>query len=101
MKKTNEVPKRQLSHHILPSSANLLGVSFIIFNLVKTVGNHKKTLLDEFVLVAIFTFLFSCGFSYMSLRAKEDDYYEKIADLLFILGILILTASSVVVAFEL
>lgn len=101
MQKSEENTRTRISDHVLPSSANLLGVCFLIFSLVRSTAVHKNTLLDELTLLSIFIFLFASGFSYLSLRsAKRDNYFERIADKVFILGLFILAISSLIVAFE-
>lgn len=101
MKNLNEDSRIQISDHILPSSANLLGVCFLIFSLARSSAVHENTVLDELTVLAIFTFLFSSVLSYLSLRSnKRNNSFEKIADKVFISGLFILAISSLIVMFE-
>lgn len=91
--------QREISNHILPSSSNLLGVCFLIFSIVKTVGTSQATWLDELSLVGVFVFLASSVLSYMSLRSStRRRWLETLADRVFLAGLILLTASTVVVA---
>lgn len=91
----------QVANHILPSSANLLGVCFLIFSLVSTVGKPKETLLDELAIAGVFIFLGSSLFSYLSLRVQgRNVLLERIADCIFIFGLVLLTFASLIIAFK-
>jgi len=60
-----------------------------------------ETILDEVVSVAIILFLASSVFSYAAIRsAKKSDLYEKIADGIFLGGLVLLTLISVIIVFE-
>lgn len=91
----------ETSHHILPTSANLLGVCFLIFSLVKTSGKSDVTLLDDLAIAGILIFLASSVLSYLSLRIdKRNKNLERSADLIFIFGLVLLAVTSIIVAVE-
>jgi hypothetical protein len=92
---SNQKPTRNVAHHILPTSANLLGICFLIFSLVHLRDNPDASLLDEFSALAIVVFLIASICSYMSLRSEHNEIFERIADVSFILGLCILTAAAV------
>jgi len=98
---TNE--KKNISRHILPTSANLLGLCFVLLSFIK-ISTHGgvETIVDELVGVAIIFFLFSSIFSYASMRArKKAEFYEKIADTIFLAGLVFLSMISItLVIFE-
>ena len=96
----NESSGNQISNHILPSAANLLGVCFLIFSIVHSLGNQEKSLIDEFALSGVFVFLGASIFSYLSLRAKRRNILlERIADAIFIFGLFLLTIASVLIVY--
>jgi len=73
------------NNHILTTSSNLLGICFLIFSLVRASGMQNKTLLDDLCLVAMLLFMVSSVFSFISMRfTKNQDSYEKYADVIFI-----------------
>jgi hypothetical protein len=93
--------KKNISRHILPTSANLLGLCFVILSFIRVLKLGHETLIDELVAVAIVLFFTSSFFSYVSIRSKKvGELSEKIADTLFLVGLFLLAVCSVLVAFE-
>jgi hypothetical protein len=93
--------KKNISKHILPTSANLLGLCFVILSFIKVLKLSSETLIDELVAIAILFFLVSSFCSYASMRSdKGAELYEKIADTIFLLGLILLSVGSILVAFE-
>ena len=95
--------RKNISKHILPVSSNLLGLCFLILTFKKiwkvdSVGRF----IDKLDGVTILIFLAASLFSYASMRAKKKgDQYERIADLIFLSGLVLLSFIAVVTAFEL
>jgi hypothetical protein len=93
--------KKNISRHILPTSANLLGLCFVILSFIRVLKLGHETLIDELVAVAIVLFFTSSFFSYVSMRSKRYmELCEKIADTIFLIGLFLLAVCSVLVAFE-
>jgi hypothetical protein len=93
--------KKNISRHILPTSSNLLGLCFVILTFIKISKLGNETLIDEIVAIAIVLFFISSFFSYVSMRSdKWAQSCEKIADGIFLIGLLLLSIGSVLVAFE-
>ncbi len=93
--------KKNISRHILPTSSNLLGLCFVILSFIRIANLGAEIILDELVATAIIFFLISSVLSYASMRSKKKaEFYEKIADLIFITGLFILTLFSVIIVFE-
>ncbi len=73
------------SHHILSTSSNLLGICFLIFNIIRVSKMHEKTLLDTICLVPMLLFMAASIFSYVSIRSSTNQVsYEQCADMIFI-----------------
>jgi len=90
-----------ISHHILPTAANLLGLCFVILSFMKVTRMGLETIIDELVAAAIVIFLTACVFSYASIRSsKGDDSYERVADSIFMSGLFLLTMAALVIVFE-
>lgn len=89
--------RKNISRHILPTSANLLGLCFVLLSFIKFWARGKfETIVDELVGVAIILFLISSVFSYVSMRTRSKaEFYEKVADTIFLIGLLFLTIISV------
>jgi multisubunit Na+/H+ antiporter MnhG subunit len=92
---------KSISNHILPTSASLLGFCFVILSFIQTLGVSDKTVIDELVAVAIVLFLTTCVLSYLSMRVKHRAAsYEKAADIIFLAGLFLLTAASLLVVLK-
>ncbi|MCF6131618.1 hypothetical protein [Flavobacterium wongokense] len=90
------------SHHILNTSANLLGLCFIVLTSRNILQMKAASLIDEFTAFAIFSFMFSCILSFMSMRSKTELglKYEKFADILFFIGLFSLFVTAVLITFN-
>lgn len=87
------------SHHILNTSANLLGLCFIVLTSRNILEMKAATLIDELTAFAIFSFMFSCILSFLAMRSTTSfgQKYEKYADGLFFIGLssLFITATLI------
>jgi len=93
--------KKNISRHILPTSANLLGLCFVILSFIRVLKLGNETIIDELVAVAIVLFFTSSFFSYVSMRSNRwAESCEKIADTIFLIGLFLLSLCSVLVAYE-
>jgi len=63
--------KKNISKHILPTSANLLGLCFVILSFIKVLKVGSETLIDELVASAILFFLISSFCFYASMRSNR------------------------------
>ncbi len=93
--------KKNISRHILPTSSNLLGLCFVILSFIKfwTKGGIQ-TIIDDLVGCATILFLISSVLSYTSMRSKKkSDFFEKIADMVFLFGLFFLTVISFLIIY--
>jgi hypothetical protein len=89
------------SYHILPTSSNLLGLCFVILSFMKVSKMGLETIIDEMVSIAIVVFLVASIYSYASIRSStKSDRYEKIADIVFLSGLGLLTVTAIIIVFE-
>jgi hypothetical protein len=96
---TNE--KKNISMHILPTSANLLGLCFVILSFIRLEKLGAEVIIDELVAIVIVFFLISSVLSYVSMRSKrKGELYEKAADIIFLIGLFLLTLISIVIVCE-
>jgi uncharacterized membrane protein SirB2 len=92
--------KKNISKHILPTSANLLGICFFLLSIIKISKVQAETIIDECIGVIIVIFLASSIFSYGSMRSStRPEFFEKIADVIFLIGLTFLTIMSLIIVF--
>ena len=93
---SDEKKNNNVSHHILPTSANLLGLCFLLLSSINLFGTPEKTFVDEMLGIAILLFLGASIFSYASIRSRNrTSLYEKIADIIFLSALSFLTVVSI------
>jgi hypothetical protein len=97
-----EDEKTGFSIHILYASANLIGFCFVVLGFIKASGHGDLTLIDEISALAVIVFLIATFFSYASLRKTARSLrYERIADIFFIGGLVLLAIMAVALCFKL
>jgi hypothetical protein len=90
------------SPHILNASSNLLGICLVVLTSLKLLKVSGKTIIDEITTFAILLFMLSCILSFLSIRGslKSSGKFEHIADFLFIGGLVLLFATTILFAFN-
>lgn len=80
------------SPHILNVSANLFGLCFVVFSYLEVNKIRAHTYLDELTALSMTMFMISTMASFLSIRSqsKAGYFYEKLADYVFLSGMLIL-----------
>ncbi len=78
--------------HILNTSANLLGICFLILTSIQVLNVAAKTIIDSIIAIAIVLFTTSCFLSFIAMRKGNgvSERYEKIADYIFLSGLAVL-----------
>ena len=91
------------SPHILNASSNLLGICFIVLTSLKLLDKNAKSVIDEVTLAAIIFFMSSCLLSFLSIRNEQrsGEKLEKVADYMFITGLILLFVTAVLFSFDL
>jgi hypothetical protein len=90
-----------LSHHILPNSAQLVGVCMMVIPVVKLLHfGQVGLLLDKLLAIDTLIFMASAGFSYAAMRKEKYARFEKFADQVFMLGLMELGICAILLAFE-
>jgi hypothetical protein len=93
--------RKYISHHILPTAANLLGICFVILSFMRVTKMGLETIIDEMVSLCIVVFLAASVFSYASMRAsRRAEQMERIADIIFLGGLGIMTIIALTIVFE-
>jgi hypothetical protein len=82
------------THHILNAASNLLGIALLIITGLHITNHARGTIADEIAWIGAVLFALSCLFSYQSIRSgKDEDFFEMLADRVFLLGICALLIS--------
>jgi uncharacterized membrane protein SirB2 len=81
------------SHYIIDSAATLLGVSLLIVTAVHITGKAAESIADELSFSAALLFLGSCALSHRAI-SKSDDRFERFADKVFGLAMLVLLCGA-------
>lgn len=89
--------------HILSTSANLLGICFIVLTSLKKFNLADGSLIDEFAVLAVIIFMASCILSFISMRqvTKTSQRLEQAADFIFLSGLIVLFLATLLIAFNL
>ena len=91
------------SPHILNTSANLLGFTFIVLSSIKGFGLPQAGIIDELTSFCVVLFAISCLVSFAAMRAHDEQQSSKlelIAEYIFFGGLLIVTAIAILLALD-
>jgi hypothetical protein len=90
------------SPHILTTASNLLGFCLIVLTSIKIYGKAAGTIIDEVDAVAILLFVTSCVFSFLSMQQEDRNgrRLEKIAEIIFLVGLGCLSLITVLFVIE-
>lgn len=88
--------------HILTASSTLLGLCFVVLTSLKLNNVREASIIDEFTAIAIIMFMVSSILSYLSMRTRKEPgaFYEKIADFVFLSGLVFLFVTTMLITFN-
>lgn len=104
MAMNREAPRNDVSQHIMPTSATMVGVCITVIGIVRLIEMEVAigTIIDDIASGASVLFLASTVLSYVALRSpKLEHWAERSADLVFILGLLLLVMCGLMLTWEL
>ncbi len=90
------------SSHILSTSSNLLGFCLLVLTSLKISKFQQATMIDEFTGAASVLLMTASIFSFLSMRIKNikrSVYYEKIADVIFLIALITIFTVTFLVSF--
>ncbi len=90
------------TQHILNTSSNLLGFCLIVLTSLKISKFNEVSKIDEITGIACILLIASCFFSFLSIRTAKENFsirYEKIADNIFIVALLLVFLVTFMIAF--
>ncbi len=91
-----------LSHHILPNSAAMVGTCMVVISIVKSFApNLAGYLIDKLLAIDSVLFLVSALLSFSSIRNKPcSARLERWAEIVFLLALGSMTVVAVIFSFE-
>ena len=95
--------KPNSSQSILNTSSNLLGFCLVVLTSLKITKYNQTSLIDEFTGVACIVLALCSFLSFMSIRSenqKKTNRFEKIADTIFIIGLVCVFFITFAIAFS-
>jgi len=95
-------PLNDLSHHILPNSATMVGACIMVISIVKSMGpSLTNYLIDKALAIDSLLFMISALLSFSSIRLERSALrLECWAEILFLLGLVSMTLITVIFSFE-
>jgi hypothetical protein len=98
--------EKDISVHILTTSATMVGVCLTVIGLIKLILQPKTvaTWADDLLFIDALLFLLTCGLAYWALRMpsmKRRHLAEKLADVLFLLALTLMTIIGALVTYTL
>src|SRR3982750_1481065 len=90
------------SSHILNTSSNLLGFCLIVLTSLKISKFSEVSLIDECTGIASILLMACSFFSFLSIRTLKENLsfkYERIADVIFLIALVMIFAITFLIAF--
>jgi hypothetical protein len=100
--KNHDSNSNNLSQHILPNSATMVGVCIMVISIVKSMGPDLTSyLIDKALAIDSLLFMISALLSFSSIRLKQStDRLERWAEMVFLIGLVSMTLITVIFSFE-
>ncbi|MDO9161952.1 MAG: hypothetical protein Q8N35_09575 [Methylococcaceae bacterium] len=91
-----------LSQHILPNSATMVGVCIMVISIVKSQPSDLVSyLIDKALAIDSVLFTVSALLSFLSIRLERSTVHlERWAEVIFIVGLVSMTLIAVIFSFE-
>ncbi len=95
--------KEPRSPHVLNASSNLIGICFLVITSLRFFSKSSLTLIDELSSVAMVFFMSAALLSFLSLnrQSRRGLLLERIASILFLIGLVILFFITMFFSFRL
>ncbi len=90
------------SPHILSTASNLLGFCLLVLTSLKISKFQEATIIDEFTGIASLLLIAASILSFLSMRSKKENQgenLEKIADIIFLVALIIIFTITFLIAF--
>ncbi|CAN5476187.1 hypothetical protein BH10BAC3_BH10BAC3_03420 [soil metagenome] len=98
--KIPEEVDREIAHHILSGSTTMIGVCVTVITLFRVMHTNLETYADELLAFDNIVFITAALFAYASIRKDNNKRLERIADITFLLGMLLMMAAGIMIIFS-
>jgi hypothetical protein len=88
-----------IAHHVFSGSTTMVGVCITVITLFHVMKSDVASYADEMISVDALVFILATLCSYTSLRHNNDRRMERLADVLFFLGLFILVIVGFMIVF--
>lgn len=90
-----------LSHHILPNSATMVGVCIMVISIVKGTDTGLANYIDKALALDSVLFMLSALLSFISIRSdRVSESLERWAEMIFLLALVSMSVITVIFSFE-
>jgi hypothetical protein len=98
----NPPNSNDLSHHILPTSATMVGICITVISIVKGMKpGLTHFLFDKALAIDSLLFMVSALLSFSSIRVAQSNIrFEQWAEVLFLIGLVSMTLITLIFSFE-
>lgn len=90
---------RDIAHSIFSGSTTMIGVCITVIALFKVMKIAGESYADELLGINTFLFILSALLSYLTLRNNTLRNTEKVADVLFFSGMVVMVAVGLIIVF--
>lgn len=91
---------REIAHHIFTGSTTMVGVCITVITLFRVMKTSMQTYADEILAVDTFVFIAAALLSYASLRKDNNRTFERLADILFLGGMLVMPVVGIIIIYS-
>ncbi len=97
-----EPSTKDLSHHILPNSATMVGVCIMVISIVKSMhAGLASYVIDKALAIDSILFMVSALLSFLSIRLdRSTAMLERWAEIIFLIGLASMTIITVIFSFR-
>lgn len=92
-----EEKNRQIAHHILSGSTTMIGVCITVITLFRVMNTSYRTYADELLAFDNIIFITSALFAYASIRRENNKKMERVADISFLVGMLLILVAAIMI----
>ncbi len=90
---------KDIAHNIFSGSTTMTGVCITVIALFKAMKIARESYADEILSIDTFIFIVAALLSYLTLRNNTLRNTEKVADVLFFTGMLIMVVVGIIIVF--
>lgn len=91
---------REIAHHILTGSTTMIGVCITVITLFRVMHTNLETYADELLAFDNIVFITAALFAYSSIRKEHNKRLERIADITFLFGMLLMLVAGIMIIFS-